>query len=87
MHAVVATVHIDHPAESRPLLKRGRVQLVQRAAGIVSGYWLEPINGQGMSIVLFDTKEHAEEAAAYPVPPMPGVSLISLEVREVYAHF
>jgi hypothetical protein len=26
------------------------------------------------STVVFETKEHAEEAAAYPLPPLPGVT-------------
>jgi hypothetical protein len=58
--------------------------LVARAPGIVCGYWLEPIDGVGMSVLVFETKEHAEAAAKYPVPPMPGVTLLSLTIREVY---
>lgn len=37
-----------------------------------------------MSVIVFDTKEHAEEAAGYPVPPLPGVTVLTVEVREVY---
>jgi len=86
MHAVVATVHVDNPEQTRSQLEGARVSLVQRAPGMVSGYWLEPIDGTAMSIIVFETKEHAEAAAAYPVPPMPGVTLLALEIREVYAH-
>ena len=39
----------------------------------------------GMSVIVIDTKEHAEEAAAYPLPPLPGVTPLTVEIREVYA--
>ena len=38
-----------------------------------------------MSIIIFQTKEHAEEAATYPLPALPGVTPLTLEIREVYA--
>jgi hypothetical protein len=38
-----------------------------------------------MSVIIFDSREHAEEAAAYPVPPLPSVTPLKVEVREVYA--
>jgi hypothetical protein len=62
------------------------VRLVRRAPGFVCAYWLEPIDGQGLSVLVFDSKEHAESAAAYPLPPLPGVSPLKLEIREVFAH-
>ena len=86
MHAVVATVHVESPENARSMLESSRVPLVQRAPGMVCGYWLEPIDGKGMSIIVFETKEEAEAAAAYPLPPMAGVTPLALEIREVYAH-
>jgi hypothetical protein len=53
---------------------------------LVCGYWLQPIDGIGTSVLVFETKEHAEEAAKYPVPPMPGVTPLDLTIREVLAH-
>jgi hypothetical protein len=38
-----------------------------------------------MSVIIFQTKEHATQAAAYPLPPPPGVIPRKLEIREVYA--
>jgi hypothetical protein len=52
----------------------------------VCGYWLEPIDGIGTSVLVFESKEDAEEAAKYPVPPMPGVTQLNLTIREVFAH-
>jgi len=86
MYAVVATVHVENSDEARQLLPEAREALVSRAPGIVNGYWLEPIAGIGTSVLIFETKEYAEEAARYPVPPMPGVTLIEMSIREVFAH-
>ena len=77
---------VENVEEARSLLRLARDALVSRAPGIVSAYWLEPFQGGGMSILDFPTKELAETAAAYPVPPMPGVKLPTLEIREVFAH-
>jgi hypothetical protein len=86
VYAIVANVRVENPDEARLLLPEAREALVSRAPGIVSGYWLEPINGIGTSVLVFETKEHAYQAARYPVPPMPGVTLLDLTIREVFAH-
>jgi hypothetical protein len=85
MHAVVATVGIDDAGVARAALAGLRLSVVPRAPGFVSAYWLEPIDGIGMSVIVFETKEHAEKAAAYPLPPLPGVTPRTLDIREVYA--
>ncbi len=85
MHAVVATVRIENPGPARQALADLRLDLVPRAPGFVSACWLEPVDDIGMSIIVFDTKEHAEEAATYPLPALPGVTPLTLEIREVYA--
>ena len=85
MYAVVATVRIDDVRAAREALSELRVGLVPRAPGFVSAYWLAPVDGVGMSVIVFDTQEHAEEAVRYPVPPLPGVTPLTIEIREVYA--
>jgi hypothetical protein len=86
MYAIVTNVRVETPEEARRLLPQAREALVSRAPGIVCGYWLEPVDGIGTSVLVFESKAHAEEAAAYPVPPMPGVTMLDLTVREVFAH-
>jgi hypothetical protein len=86
MHAIVTTVSVEDPQKARALLPSAREDLVSRAPGIVSAYWLEPIDGIGMSVLVFETEADAEIAANYPVPPMPGVTVLDLVLREVYAH-
>lgn len=85
MYAVVSTVRIQDLGTAREALADLRVGLVRRAPGFVSAYWLAPVDGIGLSVIVFDTKEHADEAVQYPVPPLPGVTLLTVEVREVYA--
>jgi hypothetical protein len=86
MGAVVASVHVEQPEQSRPLIDSERIPLVRRAAGFVAAYWLEPVEHIGVSVIIFDTREHAEAAVAYPMPPIPGASVLRVDVREVYAH-
>ncbi|HZM56549.1 MAG TPA: hypothetical protein VFC03_16130 [Acidimicrobiales bacterium] len=86
MYAIVANVRVENPDEARLLLPEAREALVSRAPGIVSGYWLEPVDGIGTSVLVFETKEYADQAAEYPLPPMPGVTLLDLTIREVFAH-
>jgi hypothetical protein len=86
VYAIVANVRVEDPDEARLLLPEAREALVSRAPGIVSGYWLEPVDGIGTSVLVFETKEYADQAAKYPLPPMPGVTLLDLTIREVFAH-
>jgi hypothetical protein len=85
VHAVVSSVRIEDLGVARAALADLRLKLVPRAPGFISAYWLEPVDGIGMSVIVFDTREHAEQAVAYPVPPLPGVTPLTIEIREVYA--
>jgi hypothetical protein len=85
VHAVVATVRVDEPEKARGLLEDARVSRVRRAPGFVSALWLEPLEGIGMSVILFDSEEYAREAMDYPLPALPGVTPLTVELREVYA--
>jgi hypothetical protein len=86
MYAVVANVRVDDPEAARLLLPEAREALVSRAPGIVSGYWLEPVDGIGTSVLVFETKDDADRAVEYTLPPLPGVTLLDLTIREVFAH-
>jgi hypothetical protein len=46
MYAIVTNVRIENPDEARVLLPEGREALVSRAPGIVTGFWLEPIEAK-----------------------------------------
>ncbi len=85
MHAVVATVRVEDVGRARAALASLRLDIVPRAPGFVHAYWLEPVDGIGMSVIVFETREHAEQAVTYPLPPLPGVTPLTVQIREVYA--
>jgi hypothetical protein len=84
MHAVVVTVKVGNVEEARPKLLEQVVPAVSQAPGFVAGYWLEPIDGHGLSVVVFESEEAAKVAAENVQPPS-SVTLESVEVREVVA--
>ena len=86
MYAIVANVRVEDPEAARVLLPEAREAVVSRSPGIVSGYWLEPVNGIGTSVLVFGSREHADRAVAHPLPLLPGVTLLDLTIREVFAH-
>jgi hypothetical protein len=85
VYAIVATVNVADPELAREALAADRIPVVPRAPGFVAAYWLEPLDGVGMSVIVFDSKAHAEAALRYPLPTLPGVTPIDVRIREVYA--
>jgi hypothetical protein len=89
MHAALVTVTIDPdqaPAAARSLVN-DILPALRSAPGFVAGYWLEPADGEGFSILLFETEEQARETA----PPAsgwaaPGVTITGVEFRRVAAN-
>jgi hypothetical protein len=88
MHARVAhtTVDPDQYETARKLLETEVLPRVRQVPGVVAGYWLEPVDGKGLNIIVCESKE----VAAMPVPnaqpgesPVPGVIVESVEIREV----
>jgi hypothetical protein len=91
MHAVIVNVTIaDGQFESsRKVLHDTVVPQVSKTPGFVKGYWTAALDRRsGTSIVIFKTQSDAENAAksvrSQPTPA-PGVTLGSIEVREVVA--
>ena len=89
MHAALVAVKIDpdQADASQAALESQVVPMVKAAPGFIAGYWMEPVDDNAYSIVLFDTEEHAR-AAAPPegASPAPGVTVVRGEFREVVAH-
>jgi hypothetical protein len=88
MHAALVRLTVDPqqaPAAAEALIN-DILPRVRSASGFVAGYWLEPADGQGFSIVLFETEEQAREAA----PPVsswaaPGIAITGVEFRRIAA--
>jgi hypothetical protein len=90
MHAVVVRVNITDAEGGEKMLHEEVVPAVSQAPGFVAGYWTRAEDGSnGMSMVVFESEEAANGAAARLRDQGPGsdaVSLDSVEVREVLAH-
>jgi hypothetical protein len=88
MHAALVKLTVDPdraPAAARTLTD-DILPTIRSAPGFLAGYWLEPADGQGFSIVLFETEEQARASA----PPAsswdaPGVTITGVEFRRVAA--
>jgi hypothetical protein len=90
MHAVYVTVNIaaGQFEQARKALHERVIPGVKQAPGVVKGFWTVSADAtKGASMVVFDSKDHAEDAAQMvrQQPPPPGVALNSVEVREVVA--
>ena len=86
MHAVLGTVTITDYDHARRLLHDDVLPTITEVPGFVSGHWLAPIDGTGMSILIFETEAEARAMAEQ----MPAgrelnefVTIESVEVREV----
>jgi hypothetical protein len=89
MHAALVSVSIDaaHEAEAETALRDAVVPMVKALPGFVSGYWLRPVDGKAVSIVIFETEEQALAGSPPPgATPNPIVAVDSVEVREVVAN-
>jgi hypothetical protein len=86
MHAVVVRVTVSDPDESLEVLRNTVVPRVSQAPGFVAGYWTRKGN-TGLSMIIAESEE-AANAGAETVPGLipDGVTLESVEVREVVAH-
>jgi hypothetical protein len=88
MHAALVNLTIDPdeaPAAANALTHHV-LPAIRSAPGFVAGYWLEPVDGQGFSFVVFGTEEQARQSA----PPTgnwaaPGVSINDVDFRRVAA--
>ena len=87
MHAVVVTVKISDREQAEPVLRDTVIPQVKQEPGFISGMWLGTEDGTtGHSVVLFDTKEHAEAASKNVTRPAGGpVTIAYNQVYEVIA--
>jgi hypothetical protein len=57
---------------------------LKSAEGLVGGYWLDPVDGQGFGFVLFETEEQARRATPSQSSwSAPGVMILGVDIRRV----
>ena len=87
MHAVVVNVTINDFERGREFLLNQVVPQVSQAPGFVAGYWTRGEDGNGLSMVVFESEDAARAGAdRIETPPAEAVTIDSVEVREVVAH-
>ena len=88
MHAVVIQVTIHDFETGRRMLEERIVPTVKQAPGFVAGYWTRSEDERGLSMVVVESEENARALADMirSAPPDDGVTLESIDVREVVAH-
>ena len=90
MHAVVVKVSINDFDRARQFLTERVVPGASQAPGFVAGYWTRSDDGtNGLSMVVFESEDAAKGAEQMIEAAMgqdEGVSLGSVEVREVVAN-
>jgi hypothetical protein len=88
MYATQVSVRIEsgREDEARRGLAEQVLPRVKGSPGFVAGYWFATQENTGSSLVIWQTKDHAEAAAAQLQPgdhPAPPVTVERVEVREV----
>jgi hypothetical protein len=87
MHAVVVRVTVNDTETAEKNLREQVVPRIKQMPGFMTGYWTRS-DGQGLSIVIFDSEENARQASDQVqanMPPGDAVTFESAEVREVVA--
>lgn len=88
MHAVVVRVTINDFERGREGLERDVVPRAKQAPGFVAGYWTRSEDSRnGLGMVVFESEDAARgaEQMIQSQRPDEGVTLDSVEVREVVA--
>ena len=86
MHAVIATATLHDFERARQGLDQ-MVPTISQAPGFVAGYWTRSEDNQGLSMVVFESEDAAQQVAERlrtEGPPDPeAVTIDNVEVREV----
>ena len=87
MHAVVARSTVQDFDQARKFLREEGIPRLSQMPGFVSGHWVRLGETSGASMIVFESEESAEAAAAmFRSNPPPSVSPVSIEVGEVQEH-
>lgn len=85
MHAVVVHVTLSDPQTSGSVLREQVVPRVSQAPGFVAAYWTRKDN-TGLSMTVWESEDAANTASEMVRTMAPeGVTVESVEVREVVA--
>jgi hypothetical protein len=87
MHAMVFQVKIRDQQEARRILDEQIVPAISSAPGFVAAYWVETGAGAGTSVIVFESEEAVNRAAAAgPRPQSDALTVESFAIGAVVAH-
>ena len=88
MYAVVAQVSIPSGKQDEAIehLQNTVVPRVKQAPGVVAAYWVEPKDGHGQGLIVFESEDAAKTAREMAMQAPGPVTFDSIEVREVIAN-
>lgn len=86
MHAALIKLYIEPQLapQAAATFTEDILPLVKNASGFISGYWVDPVDGEGFGFVLFENANQARLAT----PPSaiwdaPGVVIKQVDIRRV----
>lgn len=84
MYAVLVNARIEagREAEGEERLHSEVLPGVRQIPGLLAAYWLEPVNGEGLSVAIFEDEQSARAAAAM-VPNVPRPDFVTLDAANV----
>jgi hypothetical protein len=83
---VTSTIQREQAPAAANALVNDILPRLRSAPGFVASYWLEPADGQGFSMLLFETEEQARETAQLLTGgTVPGVTIKDVDFRRVAA--
>ena len=89
MHSVLVTLNIQagHEHEGGAFIEAKVIPAMREVPGLVAAYWLDVVNGQGLTIFLLHNEEAARSfAERIPNAPMADFATFAgVELREVIA--
>jgi hypothetical protein len=85
-NVVFVSVNASQADPARRGLHKQVIPRISQTAGFVAGYWLESLDGKGISVTLWESEQAARKAAGLiqpPSSPTTGVKDDRIETREV----
>jgi hypothetical protein len=89
MHAIVVHAAIRDLEETRQVLRDETLPMLSALPGFVTGWWLAPVGGKGLAVVVFESEEAVRNALTMVQAgphPFPFATRLTTEVREVVCH-
>lgn len=84
-----AVMHLSFQAELAPAAASAfsteLLPRVRQSPGFVRGYWLDPVDGAGLGLLVFEDEAQAQQASLPDRWRAPGVTVDSVEIRRVAA--